>query len=128
MVAPLVPPVVHTEVVCDEHVTARPDDAVAVAVTGDCTNVTFASVLNVMVCDAFETVKDCCTGGAGLKLALPAWSAWIVHVPAVTRVMVAPVVPPVVHTEVVCDEDVTARPDEAGAVGVTVDWTTVRFA
>ena len=66
IVAPFVPPDVHTAGVVDENVTARPDDAVAVTVTGDCANVRADSAANVIVCAAFDTVKLCDTLGAGL--------------------------------------------------------------
>ena len=59
IVDPLVPLEVHTGAVNDENDTAKPDDAVADTVTGDCNNVTFANAPNVMVWFAFDTVNDC---------------------------------------------------------------------
>ena len=54
-------------------------------------------------------------------MALPAWLASTVHVPALTKVMLAPFVPPEVHTEAVAVVNVTANPDEAVALTVTGD-------
>jgi hypothetical protein len=48
-------------------------------------------------------------------LVLPAWEALIVQVPAATRVTVEP---DTVHTAVVADAKVTAKPEEAVALGV----------
>jgi hypothetical protein len=67
-----VPATVHTAVVNDENDTGRPDDAVALTVTGDCARLVLGGAGKVIVCEFFETVKLCCTGGAGSKLALPA--------------------------------------------------------
>jgi hypothetical protein len=66
------PATVHTAGVVEENVTARPDDADALTVTGDCNNDVFANAPNVIVCAAWLTVKPCCTDGAGLYVALPA--------------------------------------------------------
>ena len=49
IVAPFVPPDVHTVGVVVENVTVRPDDAVAPTTIGDCANVTFAKAPNVIV-------------------------------------------------------------------------------
>src|SRR5437870_1510679 len=127
MVAPLVPPLVHTAPVRDENVTASPDVAEAETPTGDCTMVAFATAPNVMLWLAFETVKLCCTGGAALNAAFPACAAWIVHVPGATSVMDAPLVPPAVQTALVSDVNVTARPDDAVAETVTGDCNNVAF-
>ena len=67
-----VPETVHTEVVNDENDTGKPDDAVALTVTGDCASVASAIGGKVIVCEFLETVKLRCTGAAGSKLALPA--------------------------------------------------------
>jgi hypothetical protein len=56
MVAPLVPPEVHTVAVVVMKVTANPDEAVALTV-GDCASVLLGSVQKVIVWDAFDTVK-----------------------------------------------------------------------
>ena len=66
IVAPFVPPVVHTEGVVDVNDTVSPDEAVADTVTGDCTMVLFASVPNEIVCAFFDTTKLCGTAGAAL--------------------------------------------------------------
>jgi hypothetical protein len=57
---------VHTDGVVDENDTVRPEDAVAVTVTGDCANDLPASAPKVIVCDAVDTVKLCGTDAAGL--------------------------------------------------------------
>ena len=44
-------------------------------------------------------------------MALPAWVAWTVQVPGVTRVMVVPSVPPELHSEDVVVVKLTASPD-----------------
>ncbi|MFN8902369.1 MAG: hypothetical protein ACK5VV_09950 [Lysobacteraceae bacterium] len=56
--------------------------------------------------------------GAGLKLALPAWSAWMVQVPAATKVKVPLAV--IVHTPAVPELKPTARPESDVAVIVGV--------
>ena len=58
----------------------------------------------------------------------PAWVAWTVQVPGMTKVMVVPSVPPEVHTERVVVVKVTASPDEAVAPTVTGDWARVLLA
>ena len=58
----------------------------------------------------------------------PAWLAWTVHIPAVAKVMVAPSVPPEVHTEGVVVVKLTASPDEAVAPASTGDWARVLLA
>jgi hypothetical protein len=58
-------------------------------------------------------------------VALPAWSAWIVHVPVVSNVTD---VPDTVHTDGVVDEKVTASPDDAVALTVTGEAARVTFA
>ena len=59
---------------------------------------------------------------------MPARLAWTVHVPALRRVMVAPLVPPAVHTLGVVVVKVTVNPDEAVARTVTGDRATVLSA
>ena len=59
---------------------------------------------------------------------MPAWSALTEHVPAPTRVIVLPFVPPDVQTAEVVVENETGRPDDAVAVTITGDWTIVLFA
>ena len=46
-------------------------------------------------------------------MALPAWSAWIVHVPVVSNVTD---VPDTVHTGAVNDENDTTKPEDADAL------------
>jgi len=125
MVCPLVPLDVHTDGVVVENVTARPEDAVAVTVNGDCAVVVLASVPNVMVWFAFDAVNDRLTLVAEPYTALPAWLALTVQVPAVISVMVCPLVPLDVHTDGVVVENVTARPEDAVALTVTGDCVAV---
>ena len=65
-----------------------------------------------IVCGSAFTVKLWDTGVAAAQVALPAWEAWIVHVPAVTNVAVVPLT---VQTLVVCDANATASPELAVA-------------
>ena len=60
------------------------------------------------------------TSVAALKLAFPAWFAVSVHVPTVTKVGVAPLVPLVVQILGLVEAKVTGEPDEAVAVRVIV--------
>jgi hypothetical protein len=53
IVAPSTPPAVHTVAVVVVNVTANPDEAVALTVTGDCANVLSASAAKVIVWVAF---------------------------------------------------------------------------
>jgi hypothetical protein len=62
------------------------------------------------------TVKDCATVDAAAYAPLPDWSASMVQVPAVTKVSAPPLV--IVHTPVVLELKVTARPELAVAVNV----------
>jgi hypothetical protein len=59
----------------------------------------------------------CVTSGAALNVALPAWSAAIVHVPAATPVTTLPETVQIVG---VSELNVTARPELAVAVTVPV--------
>ena len=61
-------------------------------------------------------------------MALPAWLATMVHVPAMSKVMVAPLVPPAVHTVGVVVVKVTARPEVAVPLTVSGDWAKVALA
>ncbi len=96
-----------------EYATASPDDAVAAVAGAGWSNRTPASAGNVMVWLAAVTVKPCATWGAAFQLALPAWSASIVQVPAATMWTV---VPDTVQTGAVAEVKVTARPEEAVAL------------
>ena len=60
-------------------------------------------------------MKERETVEAAAKLALPAWEAVMVQVPAATSVSVVPLLPVVVQMEVVDDEKETVRPEDAVA-------------
>ena len=62
-----------------------------------------------------EMVKERETVEAAAKLALPAWEAVMVQVPAATSVSVVPSLPVVVQMEVVDEEKETVRPEDAVA-------------
>jgi len=64
-------------------------------------------------------VNVCVTGVAGANVAFPFWLAVTEQIPAVSRVTVAPFVPPVVHTAVEFVEKLTGRPDVEDADIVT---------
>ena len=70
--------------------------------------------MKVIVCEPLPTVNDCCTCGAALKFALPAWLASITQVPAPMKLTVAPETE---HTEVALESMVktTDRPEDAVA-------------
>src|SRR4051794_36250916 len=72
-----------------------------------------------------DTVKLWDTVGAGLNVRLPAWSARTVHRPAATSVIVAPLVPPAVHTAGVDVLNETGSNDVAVADTVTGDCASV---
>ena len=65
MVAPSAPPELHTEGVVVVKLTASPDEAVALTLTGESAKVLAASAEKVMVWDALETLKLWSTAGAG---------------------------------------------------------------
>ena len=73
-----------------------------------------------MLCVACVIVTLAVTSIAALKLALPTWFAVNVHVPTVTMVGVAPLVPLVVQMLGLVEAKVTGKPDEAVAVRVIV--------
>jgi hypothetical protein len=64
------------------------------------------------------TVNDRITCGAAKKLALPVWSALMMHAPAVTNVIAPP--PVIVQTPVVAEAKATLSPDDAIADRVGV--------
>ena len=64
IVAPFVPLEVHTAGVVVVNVTGRPEDAVALTVTGDCANFTFARGPKLVVCDALWIVTVAAELGA----------------------------------------------------------------
>jgi hypothetical protein len=103
---------VQTAVVSELNVTVNPELATALTVNGTSPNTLSGSGLKVIVCDCDATVKLRETCGAGLKLALPAWLASIVQVPAATIVTVDP---ETVQTLVVRVLNVTANPELAVA-------------
>jgi hypothetical protein len=103
---------VHTLVVTVENVTARPEVAVAETVNGASPKLRLASAPKAMVWLALATVKLCVTWGAAPYVALPDWSAAIVHVPAATIVTVFP---ETVQTAVVSELKVTVSPELAVA-------------
>ena len=86
--------------------------------------------------DTSVTTNDRSTGGAGFHVALPACAARTVQVPAPTRVIVAPSVPPLVQMpgvvevkvtvpELLDDADAVTVPVESGvsaSVGNVIDW------
>ena len=127
-VFPLAPLGVQVPGVNDVMVTASPDDAVGVTVTGDCARVRFGNAPSVMVWLALVTVKLRVTDGAVLKVVLPACAATTVHVPVLSSVMVVPLVPPVVHTVGVVVVNVTGSPDDAVADRHRRLRSSVRFA
>ena len=110
------PLTVQTEGVLDENVTASPDDAVALRAGAATPRVWLAGWANVMVCAAFTTgaitVKLPEAGTAAAKLLLPGWFATMVQVPAASKVSAVLFT---VHTEVVPDVKVTAKPEDAVA-------------
>jgi hypothetical protein len=81
----VVPLTAQTLVVCEAKLTAKPEVAVADSASGVPT-VWVTGVLKVIVCASAVTVKVCETGVAAANVLLPAWVAWIVQVPEVTKV------------------------------------------
>ena len=111
----VVPLTVQMPVVVEANDTARPELAVAESVSGVPT-VCVPGFANVMVCDLPFTEKLCETGVAAAYVLLPACVAWIVHVPEAMNVAVVPLT---VHTLVVCEAKLTARPELAVAESVS---------
>ena len=88
----------------------------AVAVSGDASPTACSfGVTKVMVWLAGVTAKLWLALGAALKFAFPACAAWIVQVPPALTVTVVPLI---VQTAVVSDENVTTNPDDAVALTV----------
>ena len=110
------------------NVTVRPDDAVAPTVTGAASTVRSASAPKVIVWSALVTVKLCEHRRRGVVDRVAGLVGRTVHVPRATSVIVAPFVPPAVHTAGVVVVNVTARPDDAVAPTVTGDCGMVRSA
>ena len=120
----LAPVTVHTAVVCDTNVTDNPEVDVATSGLTESPKVTSAGCRNVMVWSTFlpgkTTLKLCCTGGAGLKTASPAWLACTVQVPTATIAIGEPLPDgDDVHTEGVSDVNVTGSPEVAVALTAT---------
>jgi len=114
--AAVAPETVQTDGVVEAKLTANPELADAIRATWPPT-VWAGIAANVMVWVAWLTAKLCDTGVAALNLASPAWDAWMVQVPAATRFAVAP---DTVQTAGVVDAKLTANPELAKAVSVTV--------
>ena len=112
----VLPETVHTGVVCELKLTAKPELAVARTVNAAEPYARFASAAKVMVWLPCVTWKLWLTAVAAAYVALPAWVAWIVQVPTATSVTV---VPETLHTAVVCELKATVRPELA--VAPTVD-------
>ena len=70
--------------------TARPEVAVAVKLTGPALRATSAGCGKLIVCDPCSTLKVTVTGAAAEKVALPAWVAVIEQVPTDTNVALVP--------------------------------------
>src|SRR5579862_3007685 len=105
-----------------EKETASPELAFAVTVYGEPPTAAGdgAVDVNVIVCELFdgvETVNDCCTRVAAAKLALPAWSAFTVQVPAPVKDTVAAEIEQTLALPAAIENE-TARPDVAVAVTV----------
>src|SRR3954447_1139438 len=115
------PEIEHTDVAVASivNVTGRPELAVAVTVyVGPATTAPAGAVdVNVIVWLPLTTGNDCCTCGAALKLALPAWLASMTQVPAPMNDTVEPEIE---HTDVAVASivNVTGRPEVAVAVTV----------
>ena len=96
----VVPDTVHFPVVLLVKVTVRPE--VAVALMPNVGVPDFECVpgfAKAMVCVTLLTVKLWFTDVAALYVVFPAWSAFTVHLPAASSVMVAPLVPPHVQMD-----------------------------
>ena len=115
------PDMEHTAAAAESIVklTGRPEDAVAVTLyVGPPTTAPVGAVdVNVIVWLAAPTANDCCTCGAALKFALPAWLPSMTHVPAAVKLTVAPEIE---HTELALASmvKVTVNPEDAVAVTV----------
>ena len=77
---------------------------------------------------ALLTMNVRLTGGAAANVALPGWEATTVQLPAATRVIVLPRVPPDVQTSGVVVVNTTANPDDAVPATVTGVWISVFVA
>lgn len=112
-VVAVVPDTLQIVGVVEAKLTVSPELAFALKATFS--PITCAEIaLNVIVWLA-STVKLWVTGAAAENCELPAWEAWIEHVPPFAR---ATDVPETVQTEVVRDEKLTANPELADALSV----------
>lgn len=108
----VLPATVHTGVVVEVNTTERPEDVVADTAKGALPNALPVMAAKVIVWAPLDTVNDCVTWAATLKLTLPVWLAAIVQVPSATMVTVEP---ETVQTGEVVEVSVTARLDDAVA-------------
>jgi len=104
------------EVVKLENDTESPEEAVALIENEDGEYVRLAKAPNVIDWLALLIAKDRVTDDAAFHVASPDWEAVNWQVPAPRIVIVAPFVPPVVHTVDVELEKVTGSPDDAEAL------------
>ena len=81
-----VPDTVHTAALLLAKLTANPDEADAVKLTGPAASAVSAGCVKVIVCAPLSTLNVLVTGVAAKKLALPACDAVIEQMPAVTSV------------------------------------------
>src|SRR3569833_302091 len=102
------PETVQTVGVVEAYVTARPDVAEAVSVTGPWSSRTFDG-LKVIVWLPFAIEKLCVTCVAAFQSLLPPWFALIVHVPTCSSVTDEPETE---QTVVVVEPYVAPRPDD----------------
>jgi hypothetical protein len=116
----VVPLTVQTPVVSEANVSVKPELAVADSVRGVPT-VCASGALKVIVCGSGSTVKLRDTGDAAAQVPLPTCEAWIVQVPALTKVVTKTVAvePLTVQTPVVWEAKLTAKPELAVAESVS---------
>src|SRR5262245_43816104 len=93
------------------NVTGKPDEAVALTLKGGSPKRLFGSTPKAIVWLAFRIEIDCCTAGAALNVASPAWLATTAQVPAALIVTVAPAI-----EQAPLALNVTGKPDEAVAL------------
>jgi hypothetical protein len=112
---------VHTLGVVVVKVTVSPEVEVALTDTGDCSKVWLTGGRKVIFWVARDTEKLSLTVGAAWMEPLPPWLAATVQIPIVSKVMVAPFVPPAVHTLVVVVVKLTVSPEVEVALTVNGD-------
>lgn len=111
-----VPLTVHTAVVVELKLTARPEVAVATRAAGCTPRVWLPGELKLMVCARVDTVNVCNTAAAAAKFWSPAWLAATVQLPLVSSDRVVPVT---LQTLGVVEANDTGRPEEAVATRAT---------